>query len=379
MLEQYRDDFVSFILADVRLNRYDNKFISNINKKYISQNRPLTIKQSEVFDVIVKKYTKQLKTLQVNYNDILALKWKNGFCSEAELAKYSYFRCIDNEMQLYFKFSKDDINEVRTLIYDDKCLFLNKNNSNKYNSEFIVSDNEKYNFYWDKLAKMWRGEFNVHLFRTLYDFAKKHNIKLDKSVIDIMHGTINHFGSKYLWETQLHLVNNRLYVNCIAETMLNTLNNFDLEDTTDINIENICTTLSIKPLSLYTTARSLLMTLIPNQSNMFDTKSKHSQEELYNYLKATGKRTIFYLPTVRSKLWNNFMNNSDNDFINKRQMRNWDINCVINQYSNNNIEREHISYELFNTVITTLGIDELMLSFPELGKFAMNNKFIRIR
>jgi len=374
-LGQYRDDSIPLLLDHVRLNRYDNKFIFNINKEYISYDRPLTENQSEVFDIIVKKYRKQLKTLGINYDDILALKWKHGFFTVHELRNQSYFNCKDGEMQLYFNFSKDAIEEVRALVYDDKCLFLNKDASNGTGSHF--GDNEKYNFNWDKVAKMWRGEFEVHLFRTLYDFAKKHSIKLDKSVVDIMHGTNNRVGSKYLWETQLHLVNDRLYVNNIAETMLDTLARFNLEDTSDTNIENICTTLAIKPLGTYTRDRSRLMSLVPTTSNMFDTKSEHSQDELYQYLKAMGKRTIFYLPTSKSNLWSAIAN-TDNDFINEVKMKDWDIDRVIHQYSNNT-EQVQTDFKRYNTVVTTLDIEALIQSFPELGKFALNNKFIRIK
>jgi len=369
-----RNDVCEFLLEYIRLNRYDNKFISNITQKYVRKDKPLTLKQSEVFDIIVLKYSRQFKKLGIDALEISSKQWKIPLISISELNAQSFFKIEDDIMKINFSFNKKVIEEIRTLIYDDECIYLNNAVSDGLSTRF--GENEKYDFVWDKENMYWHGKFNVNLFRSLYDFAKKHSIKLDKSVIDV---TNNTYGPSSNWASQLYLVHNRLYINNITETMIKHLADFDLTNVSEDNIENICNYFGLEPLSEYNENKTKLMLSKPILNSMYNTETSQSQDDLYNYLK-TRNNILFYLPPLnQSALWN-LSKPMKNLFIVERKMEEWDLPIRIEIYNTMSVDKLDLeSISEIDTIITTLDIEELISSNTKLGEIALNNKFIRIK
>jgi len=371
---QTRDSVCKYILDNVRLNRYDNKFISNITAKYIIKNRPLTHKQSEVFDIIVAKYNKQLKKMGIDYKDILNLKWENGFYEAKDMQAQSYFKCLNNIMMLSFPFNKGKINIIRTFVYDDAGKHLNKSVMTINGPAF--GENEKYNFTWNKENANWQGEFNLHLMLDLYNFALEYNIKIDDS-IETIKTEYEQYGNKEVWETQLHIVNGSYYVNNISESMLNVIKEFDFQDLSMYNTENICLTLGIQPPSTVNKDRAKLMLCNIESNYVYKTYSVEKQQELYKYLKETSKATLFYLPGKNAVFFNT--NNKHGPFILEAEMNDWDTNHIVYNYGEMSERLTLIESMKIDTIVSPLSMSDLLQSTPGLKDITLNiKKYIRI-
>ena len=210
-LSNNRDSMHVHILSKVRLNRYDTKFMSNIFEKYISQGKPLSAGQNELYEKIVHKYRKQLKKLRVNYKDILALPWENGIADPNALNQKTYFQITDDdEMRLYFNFNKTHIDEVRSLVHDDAGNHLNRGADQNF------GNGQRYSFEWNKAEKIWHGPFNLHLLKTLYEWCLAHKIQIDDSVKDLVAKLDSH-GSKEEWTPGVRIVHGRMYINIITD------------------------------------------------------------------------------------------------------------------------------------------------------------------
>jgi len=371
-LQNTRDAMCNQIINHVRLNRYDLKFMINITRKYVEKGQALTQKQSDVWDVIVHKYRKQLKKLDINYKDALALKWKNGIYSEQDLQMQSFFKIENNTMYMYFKFDKNIIDEIRALTYDDDGEFLNKDNT----EDTTVRSNIRYDFVWDKNKRLWHGEFNVHLFRSLYNFAVNHDINIYKSVTDILSEIHKTIGGREYWETKLHISGDQMYINNIEETMLPSIADFDFSDTSHVNIEQICMTLCIKPPDGNNKYRNELITITPNSSRTYDATSPVAQDELYKYLKDTDKTVLFYLPRKGPF---SFGRNT-NKFIINEEMASWNIKKMIIRQGDIENQMKHAHLLEFDTVVSKLSMSEMIQSISTIKALPLDiSKYIRIK
>jgi len=217
VLPSNRDVLHTELMSKVRLNRYDLKFMSNIFQKYLDKNKPLSTGQNELYEKIVHKYRKQLKKLGVPYRDLLELPWKNGIVALDTLNQKTFLRLDkrddgQTEIRLYFNFNKKQIEDVRALVHDDDGDHLNRGDTNN------VGNGQKYDFTWDNTSKIWHGPFNVYLFKKLYQFSKEIGVQIDSSVLSLIE-TMQRYGDKNAWTPSVRIVNDRLYVSQISETM----------------------------------------------------------------------------------------------------------------------------------------------------------------
>jgi len=337
----------------INLNRYDRNFINDIVYKYLDKGKALTEKQAHVVDHIFTKYKKQLSGKKVDYKEILALPWTFPFFTIEEIQKNTYFHVQDNKMYLYFKFDKDVIEHVRSIIYDDAHEYQNKIQLN------VITNNQKFNFIWDTDNMQWHGEFNVHLFKQLYIFALYKNINVNDSTKELYNRLFNEAGKLSDWQTKIHIVNDTIYINNIVETMLQYINKFDFKDLSLNNIENICIALGIEAPDIYNKNYRRLIN-ISKSNRPYSVYKETDIQDLKDYLKETDKKVLFYLH-------NNSESNQledESNFVFNKEMKDWDnVDVVCKDYSfvKRSIEHDDLikdnNYDIIVTSFTEHTLD----------------------
>jgi hypothetical protein len=288
-----KDHMIQLMIQHVSLNRFDQKFLTNISERYIVTNKPLSEGQNELFDKLAHKYRKQLKRLHLNYEEVIALKWSQKVLSQADLKKKSLLTIEDGVMLLQMKFDKKMIDDVRSLLYDDNKEYINK--LDLANDGFLTDNGgDRYDFAWHKDEKIWRGPFAIYLFRNLIRFANRNNIEIGEPAQKI-YDTMMAAGKKDIWTPHLHIVNDRMYISQIAESMLPLIEDIDFTDMSIDNVERI-TRLGVAAPSQYD--------MIAEYVNGSSVNFKHVVKEptdvvrLKSYIKSSSRKFIFYYPTT---------------------------------------------------------------------------------
>jgi len=362
-LPENRDMLHHDLMTKVRLNRYDLKFMSNISVQYLTKDKPLSPGQNDLYEKIVHKYRKQLRKLSVNYRDVLALNWKNGIIALETLNQKTYLRLADNEgtpeIQLYFNFNKNQIEEVRAIVHDDAGVHLNGGVRESF------GNGQKYNFNWNNTDKTWSGPFNLYLFKGVYDFANRIDVKLDDSVTELVSG-IEAVGTEEEWTPGVRIVNGRLYVSHITETMLPILNDIDPCDLSIVNIERLTKLGLIAPPELADIAQYVNSVSPATKHNVMDAPDVN---DIKNYIKESGRKVVLYthswIPTSPAKPLVAFEKLSE--------VEDWDLDVKRLDHTDFRDEAmvDKLLAEGYNTLISTTPITNLFHSQESIGKFAL--------
>jgi len=367
-LRNTRDESCETLLYHINLNRYDHKFMANIHQKYIKRGRGLTLKQIEVVDKIIFKYRKQLrKKLQIDYKDMLAQKWTYPIVTLSDLFKDSYLKVEDGIMKLHFHFDRDVINKVRSVVHDDNCTFLNKIQGVKN-----FGTGKKYNFIWSNEKEEWFGEFNPYLFKELLTVARVDKIRIDHTALKLEE-ELNSTGSADEWASQIKIINDRIYINCIAETMI--FDDIDLTDLSEDNIEFIVQELGVlPPHELYDVNTIKLMESTVESSLVYNTNSLKAQDALREYLAAGNHKTLFYLPVY---VQISALNEPESTFITEKEMENWPgVDVIMHGRFDSN---GSINVSSYDTFVTVTPVDNIISDEPFLGEAILSaRKYIRI-
>ena len=360
---KYKNNSLPTVIDTISLNRYDKRFLDNIVNNYIQQDKGLTANQSDVVDVILKKYRKQIKSkMHMYYQDLIDLIWENPIVTEMDLQKKTYFKIQDDCMFLAFPFNKVHISEVRELIYDDES-----NHLNRFFDYSTMMAKARYPFNWYKDEMQWHGPFEPYLFKGLLAFSRKHNINIDESALAI-EKEVNS-STKSEWNTQFVEVHDRLYVNNIQESMLLKLNDMNTTDTSMQNIEKYSILLGITPPKEYNYNFQELMISNSKSINAYDLSNKDAVQNLFKYLQNTSKQLLVIQNRMEDLIGWGEERKKDNKRIKMENFEKLGIQAtIVKDVSLNDLEK-------YDTVVSFVGFAHLSKSMPELEKL----KFIRVK
>ena len=358
-----RDLLHKDLMDNLRLNRYDTRFMSNIYTKYISQAKPLSQGQNDLYEKIIHKYRKQLRKIGIPYREIIELKWDQGIVDLDTLTQKTYFRVdVDGTMRLYFNFNKTQIDQVRSLVHDDEGNHLNRGVDTSSN----FGNGQKYDFTWDNRNKVWFGQFNIYLFKALCDFCTGHNIQIEATAQALVNA-LNASGDEAQWTPSIHISNGRLYVSHITETMLPFLDDLDLTDLSVKNIERL-TRLGLKaPAELSHIAQYVDST---SPTVMHDITDAADVATLKQYLEESGRKAIFY-EAPRTRSFGRTLPPSTTEVLNANTFNDWN-DIVVPWTDDNSIEAfDSLKFKGYNTLITTVPYARLFRSQERVGQFAL--------
>lgn len=153
----------------LRLSRYDNRFIQNL-ETIVHKNNTVTTNQVMLLEKIVTKYYRQLSKFGYDVNQLIQLPWKAKIIQSHTDFTDAYISIINNRIIFKSPFNKNFLNEFR---------------KHKPNA-----------FIWDKESKCHYsdyGTYNFKLVSTLANefFDKVHYCKISQFLLDVINSYSN--------------------------------------------------------------------------------------------------------------------------------------------------------------------------------------------
>ena len=107
----YKEDLLLvFTSNELRLNKYDNKFFTNL-VMLISKNKFITTNQIELFDKLVIKYARQLRKIGYTQNVIENLQWSTNIIQSDKEHTEAFIDIHNGEVIVRVPFSRKFIDE----------------------------------------------------------------------------------------------------------------------------------------------------------------------------------------------------------------------------------------------------------------------------
>lgn len=203
-----RDQAHRWLVLHVRYSRYDTNFIDNVSR-LSGESKALTKRQDELWERLIYKYRKQIKSNGWDAEEIIKLNWQ---LEPVDFdANYSPLLWIEgNEVCCRFPYNQRVVKEIRSVLED-------------HSSQWIYEYDKR--FQWSKDRRCWHGEFNPALCKSLVDFANDNEFEIDASVqqlIDAMPGVDRE------WMPVAEYVNGRVYVSNLTPTLASAFDNSEL-------------------------------------------------------------------------------------------------------------------------------------------------------
>lgn len=103
---------VQFLTLELRLNKYDSKFISNL-AMLLSKNRYVTTNQDNLFNKLLVKYKRQLSKHKINVDEVLQLEWNTKVIESLPEFTEAHLSIENNQLKLRLPFNKKLIENLR--------------------------------------------------------------------------------------------------------------------------------------------------------------------------------------------------------------------------------------------------------------------------
>jgi len=215
---KYREDIWAFMLANLKFSRTDQEFMSNVWNKYISYKRPVTIRQGQLFDKLISKYSRQLAKLNLTSEQLLQYPWAVEPC-EPKLESKIWI----TEDQLFM-----------TWPYNTAMIETWKHFRNK--TQVIMQNPAGYR--WDPETLTWSTPSSVAAIKQLLEFREqaqvKHQVTLElDEKLTAINQTLNEFNSKE-WLVEARLVDKQIIVNAVNTSLAE-----HLPESLDISVDTV--------------------------------------------------------------------------------------------------------------------------------------------
>lgn len=200
-----------WLVLHVRYSRYDTNFIDNVSR-LSGEHKALTKRQDELWERLVFKYRKQIKTNGWDADEIVKLNWE---LEPVDFdANYSPLLWIeDNEICCRFPYNQRVVKEIRNVLED-------------HSSQWLYDYDKR--FQWSKERRCWHGKFNPALCKSLVDFANGNEFAIDTSVqklIDSVPGTDRE------WMPVADYINGNVYTSNLVPRLADAIKTTELSPT----------------------------------------------------------------------------------------------------------------------------------------------------
>lgn len=198
-----KDQLLNYLIAGhIHLGKKDYNFFANITYN-IKDRKPITTNQAKLFDKLVSKYSRQLKKLGHNVEELLALEWAISVIE-----------------------TRQEFIEARLFIDNDELKIRSP-----FNSKFINFVRQTSNtFQWDKQEKTYVSPMTTDALKFAY-----HHLKLTYETVkfcDKVQECLDHIFEydKLLWEPTLKKVNGKYFIVPINNALYDATKHIELND-----------------------------------------------------------------------------------------------------------------------------------------------------
>ena len=128
-----KEQLIHYLLHNVSLGSYDNRFLSNIEINFIGAGKPVTTNQAELLNKITIRYARQLAKQELDANQLVQLLWKKEPINSAPEYTTAYAQLDNGKIVIRTPYKTTFIKELRN---------INTSDWNKDKREWTVNYNE---------------------------------------------------------------------------------------------------------------------------------------------------------------------------------------------------------------------------------------------
>lgn len=186
------EEVLDLMLNSISLSRYDQKFFYNLQLQNVLPRRPITSNQAALFTKVVKKYNKQLATIQYDADHLAELPWTLKVIQSSPEFTHAIISIEGNELILRCPFKQAFVQEYREL-----SVML-----------------------WNREEKLYHTEFGLHKLKIIISCVCKHytEVRFCPTVQKIIN-EVSSFDEDACWDPTLVKRNNRLYIFNLNESL----------------------------------------------------------------------------------------------------------------------------------------------------------------
>ena len=200
------EEVLDLMLNHVSLSRYDQKFFYNLHLINVLSRKAITSNQAKLFTKVVKKYKKQLSTLQFDAEQLSEIPWTLPVIQSSPEFTHAQISIENNELILKCPFKQAFVQEFR-----DHSVMV-----------------------WDREKKLYNTEYGLYKLRIIINCVMKHytEIKFCDTIQNIIN-EISIYDENQCWDPTLVKCNGRLYIANLNESLDKAIT--DIELNTSLN------------------------------------------------------------------------------------------------------------------------------------------------
>ena len=195
------EEVLDLMLNHVSLSRYDQKFFYNLQLINVLPRKAITSNQAKLFTKVVKKYKKQLASLQFDSEQLAEISWTLPVIQSSPEFTHAQISIENNELILRCPFKQAFIQEFR-----DHSIMI-----------------------WNREKRLYNTEYGLYKLRIIINCVMKHynEIKFCSTVQNIIN-EISMYDESQCWDPTLVKCNGRLYIANLNESLNKAIGHIEL-------------------------------------------------------------------------------------------------------------------------------------------------------
>lgn len=196
------EQLIYFMIHNLRLSRYDNRFLQNL-EKLVNNTHRVTTNQVELVNKLISKYERQFIKHELFIKDLLALPWKTTIVQTTEEFTSAHIGILDDNLILKTPYNKQFINAFRSVSED--C------------------------FLWDPTNKYYISVLSTHALKLALNTTTKFfkEVRYSDNVKKLL-SQLNQYEDAIYWSPTLVCCNDNYMIACANESLLNALTDVEL-------------------------------------------------------------------------------------------------------------------------------------------------------
>jgi hypothetical protein len=211
------EEVLDLMLNHVSLSRYDQKFFYNLQLTNVLPRKAITSNQAALFTKVVKKYKKQLSTLNYDADQLSEISWTLPIIQSSPEFTHAQISVENNELILRCPFKQAFVQEFR-----DHSVMV-----------------------WNREKRLYNTEYGLYKLKLIINCVMKHynEIKFCDTIQNIIN-EISIYDESQCWDPTLVKCNDRLYIANLNESLNNATKHIELS--TSLNTLAILCSYGIK-------------------------------------------------------------------------------------------------------------------------------------
>lgn len=196
------EQLIYFMIHNLRLSRYDNRFLQNL-EKLINNTHRVTTNQVDLVNKLISKYERQLVKHELFVKDLLELPWKTLVVQTTEEFTSAHIGILDDNLILKTPYNKQFINAFRS--QNEDC------------------------FVWDPTNKYYISVLSTHALKLAINTTTKFfkEVRYSDNVKKLL-TQVEQYADAIYWSPTLVRCNGNYMIACINESLHNALSNVPL-------------------------------------------------------------------------------------------------------------------------------------------------------